>query len=253
MYAAERQQLILASARTEGRAEVGALAERLDVSTETIRRDLTSLERRGLLQRVHGGAIPVDQVEPELGLDVRVGRHSAAKQRIALRALEELPEGATVLLDSGTTTLAIAQALPANASCTVITNSLMIGATLAAKPGIELLQLGGRVRPVTGAAVGPWTCGALSDLTVDIGFFGANGFDAARGLSTPDQDEAAVKRAMVRAARTTVLVSDSSKAGRIHLNRFADFDQIDLVITDSGLDPDIAEDLRTAGPTVVTA
>lgn len=253
MYAAERQQLILTSARAAGRAEVGALAEQLDVSTETIRRDLTALERRGLLQRVHGGAIPVDRVEPEVGLDVRIGRRAAVKQRIALRALEEIPPGGTVLLDSGTSTLAIAQALPADAECTIITNSLMIGAALSAKPGIELMQLGGRVRPVTGAAVGRWTCEALAELTVDVGFVGSNGFDAQRGLTTPDQEEAAVKRAMVLASRTTVLVADSSKAGRAHLTRFAALDEIDLVITDTDLDGDLAEELRAAGPTVVTA
>lgn len=253
MYAAERQQHILGAARAEGRVEVGALAESLDVTTETVRRDLSALERRGLLRRVHGGAIPVELLEPETGLEVRVGRSSEAKRRIAQRALEEIPRGGTVLLDAGTTTLAIAQALPADASLTVVTNSLMIGAVLADRAGVSLLQLGGRVRPVTGAAVGRWTCEALAELTVDVGFLGANGFDPARGLTTPDADEAAAKRAMLGAARTAVLVADASKAGRAHLHRFAEIEEIDTVITDTQLDADTADAVRAAGPRVVTA
>lgn len=253
MYAAERQQRILAAARAHGRVEVSPLSDEFGVTTETIRRDLSALERRGLLRRVHGGAIPEDLLEPEPGIEERVGRRAEAKRRIAKRALEVIPEGGTVLLDAGTTTLAIAQALPAEASLTVVTNSLMIGAALAAKPGISLLQIGGRVRPVTGAAVGPWACGELASLTVDVGFMGCNGFDAAHGLTTPDQDEAATKRAMLLASRTTVLVSDASKAGRVHLHRFAAIEEIDMVVTDAQLADEIAEPIRAAGPDLVIA
>ncbi|RGE22580.1 DeoR/GlpR transcriptional regulator [Leucobacter sp. wl10] len=253
MYAAERQQLILDTARSDGRVDVSAQADALGVTTETIRRDLTALERRGLLRRVHGGAIPVDRLEPETGVEVRIGLRAEAKRRIAQRVLEEIPANATLLLDAGTTTLAIARALPANASLTVITNSLIIGAELAARPGISLLQLGGRVRPITGAAVGPWPNDSLAGLTVDIGVFGANGFDVAHGLTTPDHDEAATKRAMLRASRTTVLASDASKAARAHLYRFAEIEEIDMVVTDTDIDAELAEQIRRAGPTVVIA
>lgn len=253
VYAAERQQTILGSARADGRVEVSSLAEQLSVTSETIRRDLTVLERRGLVKRVHGGAIPAETLTPELALDERIGRRAAEKHRIAQRALEELPIGGSILLDAGTSTLAIAQALPADAVLTVVANSPMICAALAAKPGVTLLQLGGRVRARTGAAVGSWTRDALAELTVDVGFIGANGFDADRGLTTPDEAEAATKRAMVRACRTTVLVADSSKASNVHLHRFAELDDIDLVITDTDLDENIAESLRAAGPKVVSA
>lgn len=253
VYAAERQQIILASARSAGRVEVSSLAEQLVVTAETIRRDLTTLERRGLLKRVHGGAIPVDAERPELELTERIGRHSAEKRRIAARALESLPESGTVLLDAGTSTLAIAQALPADAQLTVIANSPMICAVLAAKPGVTLLQLGGHVRSMTGAAVGRWAIDALSELTVDVGFIGANGFDVTRGLTTPDQLEAATKRAMVLACRTTVLVADSSKAATVHLHRFAELEELDRIVTDTDLDTDVAESLRAAGPELVLA
>lgn len=250
MYAAERQQTILDAARSRGRVEVTALAEQLNVTAETIRRDLTALERRGLLKRMHGGAIPADAVALEPALEERIGHRAAEKQRIALRAIEEFPDGGSVLLDAGTTTLAIAHALPDDLSLTVVANSPMICAILASKPGITLLQLGGRVRELTGAAVGRWTTDALAELTIDVGFIGANGFDAARGLTTPDESEAATKRAMVEACRSTVLVADSSKAAHAHLHRFAAIDEVDLIITDAGIDESVAESLRAAGPKV---
>ncbi|MCS4276794.1 DeoR family fructose operon transcriptional repressor [Mycetocola sp. BIGb0189] len=253
VYAAERQQLILTLARSQGRVEGSALAEQLDVTAETIRRDLTALERRGLVKRAHGGAIPTDALNSELDLSERIGRHSSDKRRIALQALEQLPETGTILLDAGTTTLAIAQALPADAELTVVANSPMICAALSTKPGITLLQLGGQVRAMTGAAVGRWTTDALAELNVDVGFIGTNGFDMARGLTTPDQMEAATKRAMVAASRTTVLVADSSKAANVHLHRFAALEEMDVVITDTDIDEDFAEAIRAAGPKVVNA
>ena len=112
MYAAERQQRILTEARRAGRVEVAALADSLGVAAETVRRDLTVLERRGSLRRVHGGAIPVERLELEPTLADRSGRLADVKRRIAARVLDELPTGGTVLLDSGSTTQAVVQLLP---------------------------------------------------------------------------------------------------------------------------------------------
>lgn len=253
MYAAERQQRIMAEARRAGRVEVAALAESLDVAAETIRRDLTALERRGSLRRVHGGAIPVERLEVEPSLATRSGRLTEVKRRIAARALDELPSGGSIILDSGTTTLALAELLPPDLDLTVLTNSLAAAAVLASHPGVNLYLLGGRVRGTTGAAVGEWTTSALADVVADVAFLGTNGFSVARGLTTPDQSEALVKRAMAAAARTAVVLSDSSKAGDAHLHRFSDVADIDVLITDTDLDDDVAAELRAAGPAVVTA
>ncbi|HET7761710.1 MAG TPA: D-beta-D-heptose 1-phosphate adenosyltransferase, partial [Phycicoccus sp.] len=113
--------------------------------------------------------------------------------------------------------------------------------------------LGGRVRGVTGAAVGEWATRALEGVTVDLAVLGTNGISAGRGLTTPDQAEALVKRAMVRAARRVVVATDSSKAGDDHLHRFAELTDVDLVVTDADLADDVAAELRAAGPEVVTA
>lgn len=253
MYAAERQQRIITEARQAGRVEVNALADSLGVATETVRRDLTALERRGSLRRVHGGAIPVERLEVEPTLAARTGRLSELKRRIAARALDELPTGGSVILDSGSTALAVAELLPPDLDLTVLTNSLAAATLLATHPGINLYLLGGRVRGTTGAAVGEWATGPLAGVTVDVALLGTNGFSVTRGLTTPDQSESLVKRAMVTAARKCVLLTDSSKAGDDHLHRFAQVAEIDVVITDTDLDDDVAAELRAAGPEVVTA
>lgn len=253
MYAAERQQRILADARAAGRVEVAALADALAVTPETIRRDLTALEQRGSLRRVHGGAIPVERLEMEPSLQSRSAQRTDVKRRIAARILEELPAGGTVLLDAGSTTQAIVDLLPVDAELTVITNSLPAASALAGRPGISLYMLGGRVRGVTAAAVGDWAASALAGVVVDVAVIGTNGISAARGLTTPDQAEAAVKSAMVRAARRVIVATDSSKAGDDHLHRFAEIADVDLVVTDGDLAEDVVRELREAGPEVVTA
>jgi DeoR family fructose operon transcriptional repressor len=253
MYAAERQQRILTEARRAGRVEVAALADSLGVAAETVRRDLTALERRGSLRRVHGGAIPVERLELEPSLATRTTRHSEVKRRIAARVLDELPSGGTVLLDSGSTTQALVELLPPDADLTVLTNSVPAAAVLATHPGVTLYLLGGRVRGTTAASVGEWATGALDGVTVDLAVLGTNGLSVARGLTTPDQAEALVKRAMVRAARRVVVATDSSKAGDDHLHRFATLEEVDVVVTDGDLADDVAAEIRSAGPEVVTA
>lgn len=253
MYAAERQQRIMAEARRAGRVEVASLADSLGVATETVRRDLTALEQRGSLRRVHGGAIPVERLELEPTLATRSSRLTDVKRRIAARVLDELPTGGTVLLDAGSTTQAVVHLLPPDLDLTVVTNSVAAAATLSTHPGVSLYLLGGRVRGVTGAAVGDWASDALDGLTVDVAVLGTNGFSVARGLTTPDQAESLVKIAMVRSARRVVVATDSSKAGDDHLHRFARLDEVDLLVTDRDLSDDVAAELRAAGPEVVTA
>ncbi|WNM25057.1 DeoR/GlpR family DNA-binding transcription regulator [Demequina capsici] len=253
MYAAERQQRILAEARAAGRVEVSSLAELLGVTSETVRRDLTALESRGALRRVHGGAIPVERLELEPTLATRAARNAEVKRRVAARVLAELPQGATVLLDAGSTTQAIVAQLPADMELTIITNSIPAAAVLANMPRVTLLMTGGRVRGVTGAAVGPWTTDALDGVVVDVAVIGTNGLSVARGLTTPDQVEAKAKRGMVKAARRVIVATDSSKAGDDHLHRFASLDEVDLIVTDDGLPDEVAAELRATGPEVVTA
>lgn len=251
LYAPQRHDEIVAAARREGRVEVNGLAEQLNVTPETVRRDLAALERLGKIRRVHGGALPMVDIEPEPSLLERVGRHSEVKERIAARAVRELPAQGTILLDSGTTTLAIAKALPFDAELDVVTNSVAIAAVLADHPGLDIHMLGGTIRRRTGACVGHWATAALQRLCIDVAFVGVNGFSLHRGMTTPDEGEAAVKRAMVMSSRRPIIVADSSKAGQERLHRFADVHEIALLITDDGLDDETSIAFDAAGMEVI--
>lgn len=253
MYAEERVQLIVSRARAQGRVDVAALAAELGVTPETVRRDLTSLERQGVLRRVHGGAIPVERLGFEPAVSQRAGHSQEEKERIAKAAVAELPEEGAILLDSGTTTARIADSLPLDRELTIVTNSLPIALTLAVRPNLQVLVTGGRVRPRTLAQVGEWTGGALAGIHVDVAFLGANGISAAGGLTTPDQAEAAAKRAMIRAARRAVVVADHSKLGTDYFARFGELSEIDTLITDSGADEDLVAELESHGLRVVQA
>ena len=253
MYAEERQQHILERARAAGRVEVNALADALDVTPETVRRDLTILERHGVLRRVHGGAIPVERLGFEPGLETRSERFIAEKERIAKAALAHVPDEGTVLLDAGTTTLRLAEQLPRDRELTIVTNSLGIAALVAQRQNLSLYLLGGRVRGRTLAAVGSWVTSALSGVFVDVAFMGTNGLSVEHGLTTPDQSEAAAKRAMIKAARRSVVLADHTKIGVDHFSRFADLSDIAALITDNGLDPETVAEIEALGPEVVLA
>lgn len=251
MYAQERQQAILDLARATGRVDVVALAEEFDVTPETIRRDLTVLERRGQLRRTHGGALPVERTGFEPGVAARQSLLVAEKERIAKAALSEMPDEGAIILDAGTTTIRLAEILPIERELTVVTNSLPIAVMLASRPAITVHVTGGRVRGRTLAAVDDWAEHALRDLFVDVAFLGTNGLSVQRGLTTPDLEEAAAKRAMMAAARRTVVLADHTKFGNDAFSRFGELADVDVVITDSGLDAETAADVEAAGPRVV--
>ncbi|AWI29526.1 DeoR/GlpR transcriptional regulator [Streptomyces sp. ICN441] len=251
MYAPERQQEILRLARDGGRVEVLSLADEFQVTAETIRRDLKALDRAGLVRRVHGGAIPAGRLDFEPDLAERESTAADEKDRIARAALAELPADGSVVLDAGSTVARLAAAFPLECSLTVVTHALPAAARLADHPGIDLHLVGGRVRHRTRAAVDAWALRAYGEIRADVVFLGTNGFSTAGGLTTPDLAEAAVKRALVAAARRVVLLADSAKYGEEHFARFADLADVDVLITDSGLSPEDAAAVEAAGTEVV--
>lgn len=253
MYAPERHQEILTLARTAGRADVSELALVLAVTPETIRRDLSVLERQGLVRRVHGGAIPVERLGIEPGIADKEGLLAAEKLRIAKAALGEVPDGGTIILDAGTTTVRLAEALPSDRELQVVTNSLPVATVLAGRPTVSLHLVGGSVRGRTLAATGPWAERALADVHADVVFLGANGITPERGVTTPDVAEAAVKRALLRAARRVVVLADHTKVGRSDFAKVAGLDEVDLLVTDSAIEPELLAELEAAGLAVLTA
>ncbi|WP_435201286.1 DeoR/GlpR family DNA-binding transcription regulator [Janibacter sp. GS2] len=255
MYAEERQQAIAELVTDRGRLAVLALAETFGVTTETVRRDLSALERIGLVRRVHGGAVAANALpHVEFRLSDRDAANTAAKDRIAKAALDELPaSGSTVLIDAGSTTARLISRLPRDHPLVVVTHAVPLAARLATAPQIELHLLPGRVRFTTQAAVGPLTVKAIEALRVDTVFLGTNGLTSGHGLSTPDRDEAATKRAMLEVARRVVVLADASKFGVEAAIRFARLDEVDVVISDTGLAAEQREEIATAGPHLVLA
>jgi DeoR family fructose operon transcriptional repressor len=255
VYAEERQQAIAELVMTKGRASVADLAQAYDVTTETVRRDLAVLDRAGVLRRVHGGAVPVRTLHVvEAGVFERESTRADEKEAIARAAAEFFPiGGGTVLLDAGTTTARVAAQLPTDRELTVVTNSVPIAARLAAVPSVSLQLLGGRVRGLTQAAVGEHALRVLDTLRVDVAFIGTNGINVRHGLSTPDSEEAAVKRAMVESAGYVVVVADSTKVGREDFVSFAAIERVDVLITDSELAAGDKTQLTDHGVEVVVA
>jgi len=253
MYAEERQLEILTLARSAGRVDVAGLAGSLQVTQETVRRDLTVLERRGLLKRVHGGAIPVERLAYEPKLATRREQYAGEKLRIAKAALAEIPAEGAVLFDSGSTPEALARLVPGDRELTVLTNSLPIAMLLADRPNLAVWSLGGLVRGRTYSSVDDWARRQLDDISVEVAFLGTNGLSAARGLTTPLPTEAAVKAAMVRSGKRRVLLSDHTKFGRDSFCRFAGIEDLDVVVTGAEVDDDTAAEIESCGPKVVRA
>ncbi|HSE10185.1 MAG TPA: DeoR/GlpR family DNA-binding transcription regulator [Nocardioidaceae bacterium] len=238
-----------------GRLSVNELAEEYAVTTETVRRDLSVLERGGIIRRVHGGAVPAESLTVlETAVSDRDLARSEEKDRIAKAALDFLPPaGGSILLDAGTSTARLATYLPRDHALTVVTNAVPIAARLAGARNVDLHLLPGRVRRTTQAAVGDDTVAALHQLRPDVAFVGTNGISLDHGFSTPDHSEAAAKRAMVRAGRRVVVLADSSKVGLENTVRFAELTDVDVLVTDSGISKRDVNALRQRDVEVVIA
>jgi len=251
MYTEERQQAVADRVARNGRVEASQLVEDFEVTSETIRRDLVALERRGVLRRTHGGAISVHRLGFEPMPPTRAAVMVEEKERIARAALDELPAEGAVLLDAGTTTSKLAELLPEDRNLMVVAGSLPIINALARKSNVTVLVLGGRLRMASLSTVDAWTMEALAEIRVDVAFMGTNGITSDYGMTTSDQAEASVKRAMIACAHRIVLLADHTKVGTEYFHRFGELSSVDVLISDRGLDPDLAEDLRAGGPSVI--
>lgn len=254
MYATERQQVIEKLVSVEGRAAVIDLARRFGVTTETVRRDLAQLEAAGAVRRVHGGAVARSRVSTaESSVAERAERRREAKLAIAARALDAVPVGfdGSIYLDAGTTTAALAHMLVERSAASrpleVVTHSMTIAHVLAGSTGLSLTAIGGRVRGLTAAAVGSQTVDAISHLRPDIAFVGTNGLSGTFGLSTPDPDEAAVKRAIIASSRRSIVLADADKLDAELLVSFGRLDDIDVLVTDGAPSAMLKEAVSAAG------
>jgi DeoR family transcriptional regulator of aga operon len=244
LMAEERRQRILAQLSRDGRVLVGDLSKIFGVSEITIRKDLDSLGNRRLVQRTHGGALPpIDGALLDPPLLEKQKLHVAEKRRIGAAAAEMVGEGSCVMLDSGTTTFAVAHYLKKLQSITVITNAINIAAELAGT-NFEVILTGGTLRKNSFSLVGPIAEDMLAAIHADILFLGVDGFDLEIGLTTPNLLEARVNKTMIHSTKMVVAVCDSSKFSRRSLSRIAPVAAIHHIITDTDLPESIAKELR---------
>ena len=235
-----------------GAVGVEDLAELLGVSTATIRRDLARLADQGVITRSHGGAM-----RPDVGLEVpisyRRGTAVAQKRRIAAAAASLIGEGAIVGITGGTTTMEVARALTPVRKLTVVTNALNVGMQLARHRNIRLVLTGGVCRTASFELSGPIAESTLFGYNLDVAFVGVDGIDVDAGCTTHDDAEARANAALVKIARHTIIVADSSKIGRITFASICPLDLVDQLITDNEADPQAVSRLEAGGLRVVLA
>lgn len=246
----------------EGQLTVEQAAERLGVSAATIRRDFDDLAGQQMLTRIRGGAV-AQAVTYDLPLRYKSERHPTEKQRIAAVTAGLVRAGQIVGLNGGTTTTEVARALairpdlqgggPLAPAVTVVTNALNIATELAVRQNLKLVTTGGVARPQSYELTGPLATGVLEQVILDVAILGVDGIDAEAGATAHHEGEASINRLMTQRASRVIVAADSSKAGRRAFARICSAAEIDVLVTDAGIDPVHADRLTDAGVKVVIA
>lgn len=246
LLAEQRRALILDEVRRRGGVRVNELTRRLNVSDMTVRRDLDALARQGVLEKVHGGAVPVSGASThEPGFEAKSSLELGAKEEIARVAAAMVAPGSAIALSGGTTTYALARHLSEVPELTVVTNSVRVADVLHAAwhadgdagngAGAATVVLTGGVRTPSDSLVGPVADAAIRSLRFDVLFLGVHGISAEAGLSTPNLAEAETNRRLMRSARRVVVVADHTKWGTVGLSSFASLEEVDTLVTDRGM------------------
>ncbi|MDK0518003.1 DeoR/GlpR family DNA-binding transcription regulator [Streptomyces sp. ML-6] len=264
LLAEQRRALILDEVRRRGGVRVNELTRRLNVSDMTVRRDLDVLSRMGVVEKVHGGAVPVAGASThEPGFEAKSALELTAKEDIARAAAAMAAPGSAIALSGGTTTYALAQRLLDVPDLTVVTNSVRVsdafhsaqraGAASGARDGAATVVLTGGVRTPSDSLVGPVADRAIDSLHFDVLFLGVHGISVEAGLSTPNLAEAETNRRFVQSARRVVVVADHTKWGTVGLSSFASLEQVDTFVTDDGLSAAVRAEIEEHLPGLVVA
>ncbi len=246
MIPVERQQLILSSLAERDVLSIAELMERLDVSHMTVRRDIQKLEKDGRVQSVSGGVQLIQKITHEPSHGVKRTLRHREKEKIADVAATLIPEGATIYLDAGTTSLAIAEKIAARADLMVITNDFMVTAWLIQHSTCRLYHTGGQVLRENQSCAGESTAQFLHGFNLDIAFISASSWNT-RWISTPTESKVPVKKALISAAARCILVCDSSKYGKAGVFNAAPISAMHTIITDDGLAAGARDAFRLMG------
>ena len=243
----ERHGYILDRIASNGKVSVRELADELNVSSASVRRDLEFLEEQKSLARTHGGAVAYGVIY-ELPLRYRAGRHEEEKRRIAAAAASRVAsDGAVVGLTGGTTTTEVARCLVDRSQLTVVTNALNIATELVVRPGVKLVVTGGVVRERSYELCGPLAEATLAGLNIDVVFLGVDAISIGAGCTTNHEVEAHTDQVLVSRARQVIVVADASKVGRVAFAQICPLSQIDEFITDRKLGDAHVAELEAAG------
>ncbi|MDQ0989207.1 DeoR/GlpR family DNA-binding transcription regulator [Streptomyces sp. V3I7] len=261
LLAEQRRALIVDEVRRRGGVRVNELTRKLGVSDMTVRRDLDALARQGVLEKVHGGAVPlVEASTHEPGFEAKSALELTAKEDIARAAAQLVAPGTAIALSGGTTTYALAHQLLEMPDLTVVTNSVRVADVFHSaqrssgqRQGAATVVLTGGVRTPSDSLVGPVADQAIAALHFDVLFLGVHGISAEAGLSTPNLAEAETNRRLVQSARRVVVVADHTKWGTVGLSSFASLDQVDTLVTDTGLPAEARAEISEYLPRLVVA
>jgi len=252
---ASRRAEIVELARQRGHVTVNELAATFNVSTDTVRRDLDQLQSQGALSRAHGGAVLPDgqQASHDPSYTERESHQVDAKQRIGKTAAGLIADSETVLINPGTTTLAVARNLKTHRDLTVVTNNLQIPAMTPRGSARAIYLLGGTFQPESWATVGPVGFVGGRGVSADKAVLGVGGISASAGLSLTDLAEGQMLWEMIQAARTTIVVAGAEKFGREAFFHAAPLAAVDVLVTDASPPPSLQDALDAAGVTVLVA
>jgi DeoR/GlpR family transcriptional regulator of sugar metabolism len=249
MLKEERQQNILEILRREGKVVATELSEVLRISEDTVRRDLNEMATTGLLQRVHGGALP--QTPTAISYRWRAQESEAAKAEIAAACLGLIHNDQVIVIDGGTTPLRIAQELPRSLRATVVTNSVPVLDALSSHPHLEVVAVGGRLFKEGRCSVGAQAVAEFGAVRADICILGLNGIHPEVGLCVMDHESVRVKAAMIEGARQVVAVVASDKLGTVAPFVFAPLTSMTHLVTDAGATEEALSSYRDAGIAVL--
>ena len=249
----ERHQYILDKLAREGFVRVQEIADALGVTGATIRNDFRTLESRHLLYRNHGSASPVKQKVVDLPVQEKSSIHSSEKKRIALAAIDLLENDDSIIMTSGSTIEAMAMNLNPNSPMNVVTPSIRVGVFLSEKDNCEIMMLGGRIVKKSLSVRDTYTLEGLKNVKCSKLLFSCDGFDLDAGMTTAFVEEARMTNAMMSAATKIILLADSSKYGKVGFGKICDFQDIDILITDSGLPESIRSRIEEDGVKIIIA
>ncbi|CAM4430980.1 transcriptional regulator, DeoR family [Pedobacter westerhofensis] len=249
----ERHRIILKILGENEHVNVQELSTQMKVSEVTIRKDLKLLEDKNLLFRTHGGASKVNPYTNDKPVAVKERLNAEEKQIIAKTAATMIGNNDSIIIGSGTSMLALARAIHPEVRLTVITSALNVALELSHHLNVEVLQLGGQIRQNSSSVMGPYAEQILADISCGILFLGVDGIDLEVGLTTTSLMEARLNQKMMDAAQVTVVLADSSKFGKRGLGKICQIDQIQHIITDSGISPELVNMLEEKGVSVTIA